>query len=388
MKIVAMLAAGLLLGGCEDAGPPPEMGGADLGSPAPDLAPIGPIALPLSACDSGKYTFPVAVGGKSFDLVLDTGSATTAIAAASCSDCGVDPEYTPGSSAVDEKQTVQVNYVTGGWKGDIFQDSVQLGTASPFPVKLVAIDSQTSFFHGVGCTSPSGTYEGIVGFGRAALSPAGTDPMFDQLRATLGMPDVFAVRLCSDGGTLWVGGFDPSATTAAPTWVPLITAPPYGTRYYLVDLSSITVAGQTIPISAPNHTLTIVDTGDNAFSLPQSAMAALTDAVVAAPGLAQLFGDTSWFKNGYCANQTPDRAAIDAALPHVTLTFGSATLDLPPTQSYLTSYLGAWCPSLHAENASLPFAASLGVPVLGSNVIIFDRANQRLGFAPPVACPN
>jgi hypothetical protein len=32
-------------------------------------------------------------------------------------------------------------------------------------------------------------------------------------------------------------------------------------------------------------------------------------------------------------------------------------------------------------------AAILGAPILRSNVVIFDRANHRVGFAPHTACP-
>ena len=34
-----------------------------------------------------------------------------------------------------------------------------------------------------------------------------------------------------------------------------------------------------------------------------------------------------------------------------------------------------------------PLASILGAPVLRSNVVIFDRAKKRIGFAPHAPCP-
>jgi len=50
---------------------------------------------------------------------------------------------------------------------------------------------------------------------------------------------------------------------------------------------------------------------------------------------------------------------------------------------------GQWCPALYpvAPNVGYPFIASLGAPVLRSSVVIFDRQEGRIGFAPHTPCP-
>jgi hypothetical protein len=61
-----------------------------------------------------------------------------------------------------------------------------------------------------------------------------------------------------------------------------------------------------------------------------------------------------------------------------------------PDGGVLTPGEGQWCPAMTSRTPSASFqdiAAILGAPVLRSNVVIFDRANHRVGFAPHTACP-
>jgi hypothetical protein len=39
------------------------------------------------------------------------------------------------------------------------------------------------------------------------------------------------------------------------------------------------------------------------------------------------------------------------------------------------------------QGQDAPVAAIMGAPILRSNVLIFDRAQKRLGLAPHTACP-
>jgi hypothetical protein len=89
---------------------------------------------------------------------------------------------------------------------------------------------------------------------------------------------------------------------------------------------------------------------------------------------------------------TQTKAALDAALPALTLTFGTSpaiTVKALPTESYLFQYGGQWCSAIAAPPAGtqFPIGAIMGAPVLRSNVVIFDRAQSRIGFAPHAPCP-
>ncbi len=378
-----------------DALPATDAGGgqaADATDPPPAAAVT---AVPLYSCVPSEYTASVTIGGSQvFQLALDTGSTTLGVASSSCSTCDVTPEYTPGATATDDHQTGSSQYGTGSWSGEIYEDTVAVGPTPGAPVQFVAIDTQSQFFEPVTCDSKVGSMQGILGFGPSAAAVSGTDAFFDQLVATSHVANVFATELCDTGGTLWLGGYDPTFTTAAPQYTPL-AASLVSTYYYAVDLESITVAGTSVPVSTPEFADSVVDTGTSIFILPTSAFTPLTAAITATPAFEQIFGagQSAWFSNpDNCISLTQTKAELDAMLPPLTLVFGSGpsiSVQASATESYLEAYEGLWCPSIYsmAPGPDFPLAAILGSPVLRSNIVIFDRANQRIGFAPHTACP-
>jgi len=204
--------------------------------------------------------------------------------------------------------------------------------------------------------------------------------------------DVFATELCDSGGTLWLGGYDPSATTAAPVFTPF-TGDAFSRYYYAVDLVSIAAAGTTVPIATPQFPDTVVDTGTSIFLMGLDAYTALTTAIAGDAQFQSIFGGASFFSSTGCATVTETKAALDAALPALTLTFGSSpaiTVTALPTDSYLFPFgQGQWCPAIDglAQGDQFPLASILGAPMLRANVTVFDRANQRIGFAPRAMCP-
>lgn len=357
----------------------------------------GVVAVALSSCVPTVYTLPGTIGAsQTFQLVLDTGSTSLGVAATGCSCGGVSPVYTPSSSAVDQKQMTSSQFGSGSWSGEIYEDSVSLGSSPTAPTKLVAIGSETNFFEPLMCDSKSGGMQGLVGFGPAAAAVMGTNGFFDQYVATNRVPDVFATELCETAGTLWLGGFDPAATTAPPQYTPL-AADVSSTYYYTVNLASITVNGTSVAVGSGGQIPdSVVDTGTSAFLLNASAYNGLTTALESDAMFKQLFG-ASFFpavnsQNLACVPLTQTKAQLDAALPVLTLTFGSGpgvSVKAVATESYLFSYGGQWCSALLGadQNTLGPLAGIMGSPVLRSNVVVFDRAQKRIGFAPHAPCP-
>jgi hypothetical protein len=370
------------------------------------------VAVNLTACPAGDYAAAVTIGGaRGFSLVVDTGSTTLGVASEACTDCdGVTPVYEPGPTAVDEDTTASSQFVTGGWSGTIYEDSVQAGTASA-KVNLVAIDSQDQFFQTVQCG------DGVVGFAPAASALHGTTGFFDQLVANAAFEDVFSIELCPSQGTLWLGGFDPTATSGPVQYVPFSSSP-YSSYYYVVGLASVTVQGVTVPVATGAYSDAIVDTGTNAFIVSGAAYGPITSAIARSPAFAQVFGadagatffsqpppadagasdaggdiDAGIEAGQGCATVTASRSELDAMLPPLTLTFGSSpgvTVHVTATQSYLTQATdNVWCASIASVTAgpAFPFDAIVGTPILQSSVTVFDRANRRLGFAPHTSCP-
>jgi hypothetical protein len=393
-----------------DAGPN-DAGSIDAGQSTPDAGGNTTdagffIAVPLEACNPAVYTASVTLGGsQTFQLLLDTGSTTLAVAGANCPSCrdaGASPLYQPGPSATDENMTAAATYgalVTTGWSGEIFEDDVTPGTppssTGTARVKLVSIQQQDEFLVG-SCGTPGATPQGLIGFAPSLSATTGTDGYFDDLVAGGAVPNVFATQLCPNGGTLWLGGYDPAAMTAPPVFTPM--APPGFDAYvYTVSLVSIAVSGTTVPIQSGVYTAALIDTGSDITSLSPDAFSALTTAIQNDSAFAQTFGSAaaSFFASqGNCIHLDQTKEVLDATLPPLTLTFGAnptVTVQAAATESYLLSPgSGLWCPALTSRALTPNFqsiAAILGAPMLRSNVVIFDRANERIGFAPHAPCP-
>jgi hypothetical protein len=377
-------------------------GAPDASTPKPDAGtmispPVGLTAVPLNVCVPSEYTVSVTLGGsQTFEMALDTGSTTLGVAASTCTNCGVSPEYTPGASAADQHQQGMSQYGTGSWSGEIYQDTVSVASGATAPVDFVAIDTQSSFFEPAMCNSKEAGLQGIIGFGPTDAALTGTNAFFDQLVSTAKVPNIFATELCDSGGTLWLGGYDPTHTTAAPKYTPLAGGL-LADYYYAVNLVSVSVGSTTAPIATGNYQDSVVDTGTSVFILPSAAFTTLTTAIASTPAYAQIFGvssgDTSFFANAQsCRPLTGQtKATLDAMLPPLTLTFGSnpsIEIQALPTESYLIAADGDWCPTFYSMDPGPddPLAAILGSPVLRSNVVIFDRENQQIGFAPHTTC--
>jgi Eukaryotic aspartyl protease len=427
----ALAALGLIAAGCSDGGPNARAG-ALLPLTPPDAAADAQsddaeahlpsssatdepamVALALTACPFGDYSATLTIGAsQTFSLVVDTGSTTLGVAAAACTTCdGVSPVYSPGSSAQNEDMTASSQYVTGDWSGAIYEDSVAVSSATSADVKLVAIDSQKDFFETIECG------QGVVGLARAPAALSGTTGFFDDLVAKTGMADVFALELCPSGGTLWLGGFDRASVTSPPAYVPFSSSV-YSAYYYVVNLASITVMGQTVAVASADYADAIVDTGTNGLIVNTSAYAAITSAIVSSTAFQHVFGaeagkalfslggsgdtaasetngdvDAGISGGSGCVADDKTGAELDSLLPPLTLTFGPSpgvSIQVTATEGYLTpGAAGEWCSSISAVSpaSTFPFDGIVGAPVMRSNVVVFDRDHNRLGFAPHAPCP-
>jgi hypothetical protein len=386
--------------------PPVDGAPSDAGQAAYDAAsdvdadPIVPstmITIPLTGC-APFYTAGVTLGGtQTFQLAVDTQSTTLAVAGSDCPTCaeaGVAPVYQPGPSAVDTKTMASSLYAAGsiGWTGEVYTDTVQVGgVGPPVTTEIAVMQTQMGLFGSGGTGAACGLGEGIVGLAPADVAVPGTNGFFDQLVAT-GLPNVFSVELCDTNGFLWLGGYDPSRVLAPPKFTPMVS-----NQFYAVQLSGVMVSGQslTVPSSAYGNGTTILDSGGPLFYLPSAVFSAVSAAITADPAFQQTVGGADWFSAGGCMSLSPTRAQLDAMLPQLTVTFGAnpgVSIQAAATSSYLSIYPSGgqtyWCPGIAAWDPSWGnnIAADLGGPFLDS-IVIFDRQNQRVGFAPHADCP-
>jgi Eukaryotic aspartyl protease len=354
-------------------------GGVDAGPPGP---PPGVTAIHLSSPEGVFYTASVNIGMQSFAMVVDTGSASAAVAGTACAMCAVDPRYTPGTSATDMKMTAMAQYGSGSWMGQLYKDMVGLGAGTPaVPVQFASITSQMTFFDG----NQNG-FQGLLGLGGDKLLTQGTTSYLDQVVAS-GVKDIQAFQFCDTaGGTMWLGGYDPAATAEEPKYVAMNAQLPY----YAVQLQDLKLGSTSVAFKPATA---ITDTGTSLFYVPK----AVSDAVVAKASAA-----TSVFTGAFqpiqgiscgMAKAGVTAAQIDAALEPLALSFTGAdgmpfTVSAPASRSYMFDAGGGmWCVGM-ADNSMLFGAVLMGDIGLRGFVHIIDRVNHRVGFAPSKGCPS
>jgi hypothetical protein len=389
---------GLMVAGSCSSPPPVPDGGGDA-SDEPDTSASSVLAVPLSVCNQElAYAVSVTIGTtQTFPLLFDTGSTTLGVAGSGCTSCNVTPLYMPGSSATDTLATANVQYAIGTWSGEIYEDNVALAPGPSTSMRFVSISAQNGFLRPT-MVCGTGPFEGVIGFARAPEASPNTDAFFDELVASAGLPDVFATELCDGGGTLWLGGFDPSATTAAPVYTPFKKSL-IGEYYDSVDLQTIAVSGTnaSATIGTTMYDDTVLDSGTSALVLPSAAVTTLTAAIAGTSAFQQVFGADAGAAflehTNECLDVMQTKAELDAMLPSLALTFGTGaaaiTVQALPTESYLYTRGGSWCSAFYPldPTPTLPFASILGSPIMRSNVLVFDRMSGQLGLAPHAACP-
>jgi hypothetical protein len=134
-------------------------------------------------------------------------------------------------------------------------------------MRLAAIESQSNFFYSFSCGPTKEPLQGILGFAPGKDATSGTDGYFDKLVAEQHFTNVFASELCDPGGTLWLGGYDPTHVTAPPQYTPFSTT--MNAVYSdVVVMEKVEIAGMSLEVPAPGYTDTILDTGNSEFFLP------------------------------------------------------------------------------------------------------------------------
>jgi hypothetical protein len=286
-------------------------------------------------------------------------------------------------------------YGAGDLAGELYTENAQVGGAPTVPVNLLAVTNSAGFFgsQNVLCDSD----QGILGL---ATPLPGESDYFEQLVGLRGVPDIFTVGLCDTAGSLWLGGYDPSAATGSPQFTPMDDS-----GGYTIQLTGVAVAGTALSVPSTSYGSAIVDTGDPLLRLPGDLFQAATAAIASNAEFQRLFGGADWFSSTTqppsCAGSGMTAAQLDTSLPTLTLTFGSGpsiSVEARATSSYLQAQnsggTALWCPGLAPQGStcagsggfSCPSEALIGDAFLRSSIVVFDRQNNRMGFAPH-RCP-
>ena len=361
--------------------------------------------VPLTGCAISDYSANVTLdGNQTFMLIMDSGSTTVGVAAASCTNCtGISPEYNTVANATNLNKSVSSTYGDGsGWRGTAIADEVSVGQTGA-RIAFAAITSQNmaknarNFFSSTYCTgvAKDNTNQGIFGLAGARIALPNTDAFLDKV-VTPDKADAFAFQACDMNGNMWLGGYNPNFISAGPAFTPMDTS----SGFYEITVSDVSVGGKSAGLTAAAFGTTIADTGTSITLIPQTAFDAIVKLVESDQNYLDLFGA------GFIANGTSctppgkamSKAQLDALLPTMTLvlpntTGGQVSVQLPATESYLTPSFtpsGADCyyPALGSTGALSNTGPStiIGNAAMHSHVVIFDRANNQLGFAPQAGC--
>ncbi len=129
-----------------------------------------------------------------FNLLVDTGSANTAIVTANCCSQTSTSLYScsASSSCVDQSETISVNYITGSWSGALVDDtfsSAELGVIDNIPFTEILTESGFA----------QEGYDGIIGLcfdGIASPQSNPPVPYFDTIQQDRDLPKIFSILMC------------------------------------------------------------------------------------------------------------------------------------------------------------------------------------------------
>jgi hypothetical protein len=268
---------------------------------------------------------------KQFNVIVDTGSSSFAVASSDCSSCqlGVRSSYTV-HNPVSTQESVQ--YGLGSWSGGVTSDQVTNLTSSSagVPLQFAAIDKNQGFF-----TAKCPNSDGIWGMAYESLSQGKVvrarmvsakmlivdvcdivspplTPLLDVLVTQQSVPNGFTFQLCqispqasnepgipslggievgsssdtighsklakrqsgsssssssSNAGNLWIGGYD-SRFIAQGSQMTFV--PLVAQNYYGIDLQGISVGGKSVSGLSGFTEGSIIDSGTTGLVLKQS----------------------------------------------------------------------------------------------------------------------
>jgi len=234
-------------------------------------------SVPISDYQNAQFFGPIKVGGQSFQVVFDTGSANLWVPGKACGffTCYRHPRYDETKSKTYEKdgREYSVQYGSGPVKGIFSKDTVTVGSVD-VKGQLFAEVSKVSFGP-LNIAYAMGKFDGLLGLGFKNISqyqiPTPFEAMIDQ---KLIDEPVFAFYLQQDAsgtGELVFGGVDKSHYTGTLVDVPLTSE-----TYWEVSLDAMSFGGSPVISSAQKA---IIDSGTSLLAGPAAQVATLAQKV-------------------------------------------------------------------------------------------------------------
>lgn len=365
-----------------------------------------------------SYYAEIQIGtpGQTFQVDVDTGSTTLVIVGSDCyylnsdTPCG----HVSGDNAYNEWQSstsvnvqcpspyncslcngtlclTEEQYGDGSnGKGWLVEDVVAVGsiTARTFISNL----NQEGQGQG-GNSITSSQMDGIMGMAYSSLGDGFPGFFESAVQASNGaLANVFSMCFADQGGILYLGGMDETHYDGDIKYTPIIED-----AWYVVEMPSISVGNNVI--NTLPATLTIVDSGTTLLILEESVAEALmnqlSEACSGTTGPTILCGETNIFniQEGQCLYFNGNELE---ALPKIGFTFPDAENQ---GQTFTVEISGRdyiWFEQA-PTSSSYEYCGFLGIEaadnltILGDSFMkafynVFDRENQRVGFAASKDC--
>ncbi|PVH83991.1 putative aspartic protease [Cadophora sp. DSE1049] len=314
------------------------------------------------------YVAPVVIGGKTWELIVDTGLLTCA---ASNTWCGAQTSCEKTATGTSTGHKVSVSYGSGSFSGTEYTDTVSFAGLSVSSQSIGAASSATGF---------SGV-DGIIGFGPVGLtagtvaSTSSVPTFMDNLKSQGSITtEVLGVSFKPESGSdtadangeLTLGGVDTTKYTGALTYFSKLTS---GTAsaYWGLSIAKFTYGSTTLLSSASG----IIDTGTTLIYIPTSAYNAFLSAA----------GGKTDASSGLAVFTTKPTSNFGITFGSTTYTLTSAQY-LVPTAQY--SVFGLTSGKYYAwinDGGSSGVNTIIGQKFLENYYSVFDTTNSRIGFA-------
>lgn len=366
--------------------------------------------LPLegSIPTTGQFYAQVQVGTprQSFYVQVDTGSSDLIIYGSTCNSCEAQPSTTynlDASSSADVigcsmscQACVVVNKESACQFVDLYGDGTT-GIGGFLVNDLLALPS-TEFtninisFGYVSQATADFQNPPVVGiWGLAYPTFAFAPPTLDSIFAQTGIFKGFSMCLINEDAVMSIGVDYASAPGVS--WTPVIQQ-----SYYAVQMTSFKIGDSTLAL--PSNVLPIVDSGTTQIILPSATFEALKSNLRARcaqvsnlVGVCGVSADKDIFSGDYCYVFSDSELA---AYPSISFTLGgiSNAFVLTPQQYFIDVLQnGKSCYQFGISTINASTATGQPILILGdvfmSNYhVIFDRANNRVGFNGLSSCPS